>query len=230
MAQCPICGSKEFGDFRNRVKVRCRGCGGFERSRLLWLVLARLDLESRPLPLLHIAPEIGIARGLQARLGDRYRAVDFDPSVYVKASLPVSRLDLCRDLAGMDTSSVAAVCHVHVLEHVRCNAALVLQQINRVIQPGGFHVFGVPFFSARFREDLSEDMSEDERLRLFGHEDHVRSFGHLDFALMFGGSFGGMEAIDLSDLISEQELALANVPPRALRSNNSHTLFVYRKC
>jgi SAM-dependent methyltransferase len=226
---CPICGSTQFGDFRNRVNVRCRGCGGFERSRLLWLVLNKLELERSPLPFLHVAPEIGIAKRLHTRLGDRYRALDFDPAIYEKAKIPVGRLDLCQDLAAMPTGSIMAMCHVHVLEHVRCNAALVLQQINRVIAPGGFHVFGVPFFSKRFREDLSDELSNDDRFQMFGHEDHVRSFGHEDFELMFGGSFDGMEPVNLRQLIPAADLERANVPPRALHANNSHSLFVYRK-
>ena len=227
--QCPICSSTKFGDFRSRVNVRCSGCGSFERSRLLWLLLARLDLDRSPLPFLHVAPEIGIAKRLHARLGDRYRALDFDPGIYEKAKIPVGRLDLCQDLAAMPTGSITAMCHVHVLEHVRCNSALVLQQINRVIAPGGYHVFGVPFFSKRFREDLSDELSNDDRLQMFGHEDHVRSFGHQDFQLMFDGSFEGMEPVDLRQLIPADDLERANVPPRALQTNNSHSLFVYRK-
>lgn len=228
-ARCPICGDERFGDFRNRVKVRCRGCGSFERSRLLWLALQHLDLEAGSLPFFHLAPEIGIAQRLHRRLGDRYRAFDFAPDVYAKAGIPVGRLDLCQDLASMATGSIGGMCHVHVLEHVRCNAASVLRQINRVIAPGGFHVFGVPFFSRHFREDLSPELTEAERLERFGHEDHVRSFGTEDFQLMFDDAFDGMQAVDLRRAISPEALAAANIPPRALHLNNTHSLFVYRK-
>ena len=57
--QCPICGSAEFCDFRTRRLVRCAGCGSFERSRLLWLILGDLPLADSPLPFMHFAPEIG---------------------------------------------------------------------------------------------------------------------------------------------------------------------------
>ena len=227
--QCPICGSERFGDFRSRVNVRCSGCGSFERSRLLWLVLNRLNIEATGLPFFHVAPEIGIAKLLHARLGDRYRAFDFSPDIYAKAKIPVSRLDLCSDLSGMATGSVGGFCHVHVLEHVRCNAALVLQQINRVLAPGGYHVFGVQFWSRQYREDLSSELTDADRLARFGHEDHVRSFGDQDFAVMFGGAFEKMEVIPLDRLITVQAAAQCNIPPRALTLNNSHSLFVYRK-
>lgn len=227
--RCPICGSERFGDYRARVKVRCVDCGSFERSRLLWLTLSALDLEFSPLPFLHIAPELGIAKGLHARLGDRYRALDFAPEVYEKIGIPVGRLDLCHDLAAMPDSSIGSFCHVHVLEHVRCNVALVLQQMNRVIAPGGYHIFGIPFFSKSFREDMSPDLTTEQRLQLFGHEDHVRSFGENDFQLMFNGCFDGMERIDIQKLVGEEAIRTANIPGRALQPNNTHSLFVFRK-
>lgn len=226
---CPICDGTIFGDFRGRPKVRCARCGSFERSRLLWLVLSALDLESSSLPFLHVAPEIGVAKQLPARLGARYRALDFAPQNYQKAGIPVGRLDLCKDLQGMATGSIGAMCHVHVLEHVRCNVAIVLQQINRIIVSGGYHIFGVPFFSKSFREDMSPELTIEQRLEKFGHEDHVRSFGSDDFQLMFNGSFEGMQGVDLRQLISPNSLEQANVPARALQLNNTHSLFVFRK-
>lgn len=227
--QCPICGSSEFGDFRARPNIRCRGCGSFERSRLLWLVLGKLDLDRLEHPFFHLAPEIGIAKLMHQRLGSRYRAFDFAPEIYAKARIPVGRLDLCTDLATMASGSIGALCHVHVLEHVRCNAALVLQQINRVLAPGGYHIFGVPFWSRQYREDLSSELTDADRLERFGHEDHVRSFGDQDFDVMFGGAFAGMEGVPLASLIDAPAAARANIPPRALARNNSHSLYVYRK-
>lgn len=227
--QCPICGSERFGDFRSRVNVRCSGCGSFERSRLLWLVLSQLELEATGRPFFHVAPEIGIAKLLHARLGERYRAFDFSPDIYAKAKIPVGRLDLCADLAGMATGSVGGFCHVHVLEHVRCNAALVLQQINRVLAPGGYHVFGVPFFSRQYREDFSDNLTPNDRLAHFGHEDHIRSFGDHDFDLMFGPAFQGMKHIPTSEIVEPQIAARHNIPARALLPKNSHSLFIYKK-
>lgn len=227
--QCPICGSERFGDFRNRVNVRCSGCGSFERSRLLWLVLSQLDLESSSHPFFHVAPEIGIAKQLHTRLGERYRAFDFSPDIYAKAGVPVGQLDLCKDLARIESSSIGTFCHVHVLEHVRCNATLVLQQINRALAPGGHHIFGVPFFSHQYREDLSDNLTDENRLELFGHEDHIRSFGDRDFDFMFGSAFDDMEYIPVPKIIDHQTASKYNIPARALLSKNSHSLFIYKK-
>lgn len=227
--QCPICGSRRFGDFRNRVGVRCVGCGSFERSRLLWMVLNQIDLTPGNRPFFHVAPEIGIARRLHERLGSSYRAFDFSPEIYERVGLPVARLDLCQDLHELTADSIGGMCHVHVLEHVRCDAKAVLRQINRVIAPGGYHVFGVPFWGHRYREDMSPTLTDADRLSRFGHEDHVRAFGARDFMEHFGDAFEGMEPVPLPGLVDPGTAIHANVPQRALAPLNTHHIFVYRK-
>jgi len=227
--QCPICGSAEFGDFRTRRLVRCAGCGSFERSRLLWLILGDLPLSKSPLPFMHFAPEIGIARALADRLGNRYKAFDFQPEVYTKAGIDARSFDLCTDTQTLAEGSVGAICHVHVLEHVRCNSAFVLSNLNASLAPGGYHIFGVPFYSRHFRENLSPELTNEDRVNQFGHEDHVRSFGTQDFETMFGGAFEGMQRLDLGVHIDTDALARANVPARAIGSLSAHSILVYQK-
>lgn len=228
--ECPICGSNKFGDFRGRANARCRGCGSFERSRLLWLVIETLKVSEITLPFFHFAPEIGNAQRLAESLGDRYRPFDFDPDIYIKAGINAERFDLCNDTQKVKKGSVGALCHVHVLEHVRCNAAFVLQELNELLAAGGYHIFGVPFFSQQYRENLSEQLSAADRLEQFGHEDHVRSFGTEDFSLMFEPAFKGLERISLRDLIDSSVFQEANIPSRALAKNSSHGIMVWRKC
>lgn len=227
--KCPICDATKFGDFRGRRLARCQGCGSFERSRLLWLILRDLPLNSGEHAFLHFAPEIGIAKRLAERLGPRYRAFDFHPEIYLKAGIDAQPFDLCVDTQTLPKCSVAAVCHVHVLEHVRCNAADVLRKLNELLIIGGYHVFGIPFFSQHYREDLSPELTADERLARFGHEDHMRSFGTRDFETMFGPALEGMERVDVASRIGAAELTTANIPSRALAALGTHTIFVYRK-
>lgn len=227
---CPICGSNKFGDFRGRTNARCHGCGSFERSRLLWLVLEALKVSEIVLPFFHFAPEIGIAKKLAEKLGSRYRPFDFDPEIYIKGGVNAERFDLCTDIQKVTKKSLGVVCHVHVLEHVRCNAAFVLQELNELLALGGYHVFGVPFFSSQFRENLSEELSASDRLEQFGHEDHVRSFGNQDFGLMFSPAFKGLEQVSLCDLIDSSAFVEANIPLRSLAENNTHAIMVWRKC
>lgn len=227
--RCPICNSEKFGDFRGRENARCQGCGGFERSRLLWLVLGALQLQNTDLPFFHFAPEIGIAKRLNDLLGTNYRPFDFDPEIYAKGGIKAERFDLCSDLKSISSGSVGAVCHVHVLEHVRCNAAFVLKQLNNVLCTGGYHILGVPFFSKRYREDLSDELTAEDRLEQFGHEDHVRSFGTEDFSLMFAPAFEGMVQIPLRELIPARAFEESNIPSRALQKNSTHEIMVWKK-
>ena len=228
--RCPICGSNKFGDFRGRVNARCRGCGSFERSRLLWLVLETLKASEITLPFFHFAPEIGIAKKLVEKLGNYYRPFDFDPDIYKKGGINAERFDLCNDIQKVKKESVGVLCHVHVLEHVRCNVAFVLQELNELLAPGGYHIFSIPFFSERFRENLSESLSVTDRLEQFGHEDHMRSFGTEDFELMFGPAFNGLEQVLLADLIDYSKFSEANIPSRAIAKNNTHGVMIWRKC
>lgn len=228
--RCPICGSNKFGDFRGRVNARCHGCGSFERSRLLWLVLEALKVSEIALPFFHFAPEIGIANKLAKKLGSQYRPFDFNPDLYKKGGVDAEKFDLCIDIQKVTKESVGVVCHVHVLEHVRCNAGFVLQELNQLLAPGGYHIFGVPFFSIRFRENLSEELSVTDRLEQFGHEDHVRSFGTQDFKLMFSPAFKGLEQVSLFDLIDSSAFVEANIPSRSLVENSTHAIMVWRKC
>lgn len=211
------------------MNVRCSGCGSFERSRLLWLVLETLKVSEINLPFFHFAPEIGIAKKLASKLGDRYRPFDFEPDIYKKGGVNAERFDLCTDVQKIRKESVGVLCHVHVLEHVRCNAAFVLLELNELLAPGGYHIFSVPFFSRRYRENLSEKLSAVDRLEKFGHEDHMRSFGTEDFELMFRPAFKGLEQVHLRDLIDSSAFVEANIPPQALAENSSHGIMVWRK-
>lgn len=118
---------------------------------------------------------------------------------------------------------------MHFLEHVRCSAAFVLKELNSVLCTGGYHILGVPFFSKRYRENLSDEISSEDRLLHFGHEDHVRFFGAEDFSLMFGTTFDEMIQIPLRDLIPSQVFEKSNIPSGALQKNSTHEIMVWRK-
>jgi ribosomal protein S27AE len=227
---CPVCGSSSLQAFRGRPRARCGKCGAFERSRLLQLVLEGLPLSEVTGELLHLAPEIGVARRLQGLFGDRYRACDLDPTGYRGKGFEVRQLDVCRDLRRMGTGSIGCLVHVHVLEHVRCNVSVVLAHMTRVIRPGGFHVIGLPFSEGYYREDQDPAMSAETRLGLFGHEDHVRLFGTRDFEGMFGPLLKeGFDEIDSRTIVDSGRLQAASIPAAALSGLSGHSIRVFRK-
>ena len=91
--ECPLCGARRrrflpYGYVTTRPNALCPKCLSLERHRLLWLYLEReTDLLTRPVRLLHIAPEVCLMR----RLKTRYRGHE---ELYVTADLesPLARL------------------------------------------------------------------------------------------------------------------------------------------
>ena len=66
----------------------------------------------------------------------------------------------------------------HVLEHVQDDIK-AMNEINRVLKPGGWSILQVPFFSP-VPEITFEDKTitgQREREKAFGQDDHVRKFG-----------------------------------------------------
>ena len=95
--RCPICGRRMLrfaqADPASPDRGLCRGCGSYQRHRLLWLYLTRrLALGSAPLRVLHFAPEAGIERRLRATPGVDYLSGDLEPGRADR------ELDLCAEL------------------------------------------------------------------------------------------------------------------------------------
>lgn len=226
---CPICNSTEFNDFRSRKKVRCADCGSFERSRYLWSILSKLSLDKVTGKILHIAPEVGIARLLKERYGGKYQAVDFEPEIYAETDIEVEHIDLCSDLKEMKEGSVGAVIHVHVLEHVRCNVTLVFQELNRIIEDGGYHIVGLPFMDGYSKENLDPDLTEEFRMQNYGHEDHMRVFGSEDWESLYEPIFHDFKKIEASSICNAELLKKIRVPVASLRGKMSHSINVWSK-
>ncbi len=74
-----------------------------------------------------------------------------------------------------DASFDVVICN-HVLEHIPDDRK-AMRELRRVLKPGGLAVLQHPIHD---RPDTFEDqsiVSPDERLRVFGQEDHVRIYG-----------------------------------------------------
>ena len=168
---CPVCETESrrgFDALRGREDAVCPTCGSLERHRLLWLFLERhTDLLARPLRVLHIAPEGGIGRRLQALEGVDYLSGDLEPGAAMEV------VDVTR-IRHPDASFDAVLCN-HVLEHVPDDRA-AMRELRRVIRPDGWAVIQVPMLSERTDEDPGVT-DPAERLRRFGQEDHVRIYG-----------------------------------------------------
>lgn len=230
--RCLLCGSRTFIQFTKRAEVlRCAKCRSLPRTRMLGLALMHAPPPAR-LPVVHFAPETGLAHFLRARYGDHWTPTDIDPSRYEGKfpGTPVLYADLCRPSDYFEGTSVHGIIHSHVLEHVAADINLVLSEMNAAIAPGGFHAFVVPIRTETYEEDLDMSKSDDYRLRRFGHVGHVRNFGRLDFESVVLSHFRNWHRVDLPSLVSPSEFASAAMPRRdTMSSFTGSTAFLFIK-
>lgn len=181
---CPCCG-KHFRQFRDeryyddasrynpamfskqRQAVICDFCRSAPRHRIIasWAE-DNTDL-LRSSKILYFAPELSMMlwfrrHGIKVITADLYdRRTDL-------------RLDLT-DIALPDGSEDIVFCN-HVLEHVP-DYSLALSELHRIIRKGGMLIISFPIDPGA--DDVREDTnaSVEERIRLFGQNDHFRVFG-----------------------------------------------------
>lgn len=167
---CPLCGTAGiFAPGPNgRPDAMCTACKSLERHRLTWLFLTfETDLLQRPHRLLHFAPEPSFVK--------RFR--DVDDLVYVTADIASPLADVQVDIQALpftDGEFDAVLCS-HVLEHVPDDRR-AMNELYRVVRPGGWALVGVPLKKGPTYEDPSI-VTPEARREAFGQEDHVRIYG-----------------------------------------------------
>lgn len=152
----------------------CPFCGSYDRDRLLLTFLQRkTDLFSKPTKLLHIAPELTLAKKIVATSSIDYVSGDLDGSLAMIA-LDVTQIDF------PDATFDAVICN-HVLEHVPDDKK-AMAELLRVLKPGGWAVLQVPIGTKLDKtiEDFNLP-SDAERLQMFGQGDHVRVYSIGDY-------------------------------------------------
>ena len=162
-----------YGYVNLRENVLSPGTLSLERHRLMWLYLQRqTDFFTKPAKVLHIAPEQAFYKRLKKLKNIDYITADlYSPLADVKADITALPFD--------DNEFDVIFCN-HVLEHIPDDTK-AMQELYRVMKPGGFGIFQVPLDESRketFQDDSITD--PDERTRIFGQYDHVRVYG-LDY-------------------------------------------------
>lgn len=176
---CPACQNRvqhfEPYGIVPRPNARCPICGSTERERAQVLMLQRKIFpaltQRSGLRILHFAPEAGIERVLRGLPGSHYTSADVQPGRAMR-QLDLTALDLSR-------ASVEFIFISHVLEHID-NDRRAIQEMHRVLSPGGVAFVEVPVLRATTYEDAGLT-SPGARLDAFGQDDHVRICG-LDYA------------------------------------------------
>ncbi len=187
-----------YGYEQPRENVLSPSTLSLERHRLLWLYLKNeTDLFSKSQRLLHFAPEQAFYKRFKRLQHIEYTTTDLNsPLAEVKA-------DICM-LPFPDNSFDVILCN-HVLEHIP-NDTKAMQELYRVLKPGGWGVFQIP--QDLKRDKTFEDNSiidKKERAKIFGQYDHVRVYGKDYFDKLRSIGFNVNE-VDYTNKLSVEEV------------------------
>ena len=177
---CPIDGRGyrkllPYGRIDPRENALAPGSLSLERHRLLWLYLKRnTSFFQDKLRFLHVAPEHCFLKPFESQHKEGYITGDIE-SPLAKIKMDVHKIPFENNYFD------AAMCN-HVMEHVDSDIK-AFSEFFRVIRPGGWAIFQVPFFYPipEITEEDPNVTSPAERERLYGQDDHVRKYGR-DYA------------------------------------------------
>ncbi|MEO8568838.1 MAG: methyltransferase domain-containing protein [Ginsengibacter sp.] len=177
---CACCGShfRAFAPFGNikRKNAWCPKCESLERHRLLSMYFKnKTDIYSKPLRVLHIAPEIAFFNHLSAQKNLDYNPVDIYPHLYPKGT---KYLDVLNNKLPDNTFDVI-ICN-HVFQYIEEDRK-AMKELHRIMKHGGWGIMQVPYDKKRnvtYEDTSITDPSEREKA--FGLKEHVRFYG-LDY-------------------------------------------------
>ncbi len=157
-----------------REKERCPVCNSIDRLRFTIEVLQRYtDIFVKPCQVLEIGPIEAMRRALSRNSGCKYITGDI---ISGRADLV---LDIT-DLAIQDNCFDYVLCN-HVLEHVE-EVHKAMEELIRITKNGGLIELSMPIdIDLAYTYEAERSLSIQERLKLYGQENHVRLYG-LDVA------------------------------------------------
>jgi SAM-dependent methyltransferase len=197
VVRCNICGwsGREFypntGPGYDERNTLCPGCSGLDRHRsLLAILLAKTDFFGNGRRIIEVAPMRGFDRLCHAQPGVRYTS--FDLTRYATEVGDIT------DMHYRDGEADFFVCF-HVLEHIP-DAHIALQEIYRVLRPGGLAVFQVPI---NWESNVTVEYEAPD-LRDAGH---VRTYGR-DFASILTQAGFQVRAVTASQVVDSDTINL----------------------
>ncbi|WP_250125028.1 BNR-4 repeat-containing protein [Chroococcidiopsis sp. CCMEE 29] len=190
------------------------------------MVLNRLRLLRPGLRVLHFAPEWGLVKKFSELSGELYTPCDLDLTRYKSSYTRIYQVDMCHDLRKLPCQSFDVIIHNHVLEHVCCSVEDVLTELDRILAYGGQQFFSVPIRGEETLEDLSPNLTDIDRARLFGQHDHVRIFGQRDILNLLRKVWGSDQPyIFPTDWFSKEQLEAIGLPSDSWSKLDYNTIF-----
>ncbi len=167
----------------------CPRCGCHDRERHLWLYMNKYGLleRMRGAVLLHFAPELALTTVLAHAGLSRHVMADLNPS-----RPEIVQMDMLS--TGLANSSFDFVMANHVMEHVDDDMT-ALRELRRVLKPGGLAILQTPYSDVLERTFADPGIrTPEQRLELYGQEDHVRLYGRDIFDRFASAGFASRAA------------------------------------
>lgn len=186
----------------NHKAYTCSNCGASDRERLYALFLKKFIFpfsNIKNMDFIHFAPENALRKFM--------KKVSFN--VYRTADLMMNDVDDHADLTKLDmylTNSFDFFICSHMLEHIVDDKKAV-SELFRILKLGGKGILMVPILLGL--EDTYEDdtiVSEEERLKHFGQEDHVRAYARADYIKLLSDSGFKIKEYTVNDFTKEEFL------------------------
>jgi SAM-dependent methyltransferase len=150
---------------------QCPYCDSKDKYRWLWYIIENhTDILQSNGRLLHFAPEQPIKVKMDAEFHGEY----------VSCDLVEGRADQVIDMTNMGgckNESYDYIIACNVLEHIP-NEKKALEELKRVVKLGGLVILTFPIaMQIEKTYENSSIVSDEERLKVYGQEDHVRLYG-----------------------------------------------------
>jgi SAM-dependent methyltransferase len=189
---------------RIRENALSPGTNSLERHRLLYLYLQRYtNFFSAPQKLLHIAPEQCF----------HFRFKKQSNLTVLTADIESPLADMHFDLheIPLESNQFDVIFCNHVLEHVQDDAQC-LRELFRVMKPGGWGIFQVPWVPGIEKTDEDPSITDPaERERRFLQYDHVRLYG-ADYPERLAAAGFRVEVVELFNRLSASEVDRYRLP------------------
>lgn len=165
--ECNICQKKlrKFIELSNTDSL-CPNCGSLKRNRRLWSLL-ETELLIPNMSILDFSPSRCLYRKLKKLKTINYKSTDLSGDFIADNHFDITNLEIA------DNSLDLVICY-HILEHINDDIQAI-KELFRVLKPGGKALIQTPFKDGNIYEDYSI-VSNEERLKHFGQEDHVRIY------------------------------------------------------
>jgi SAM-dependent methyltransferase len=174
---CPCCKNqfREFAPFgsNRRKNAWCPACESLERHRLLWMYFEnKTNLFSRPVRLLHIAPEIIFFNHFKKQGNIDYYPADKFNNMYPAGTKYIDILQ-----TGMPDESFDAIICNHVFQYIEEDRKAMME-LYRLLKKGGWAIMQVPVNRELPRTHEDPSITDPlEREKVFGLKEHVRFYG-----------------------------------------------------